>query len=204
MAAQNKRWLWVIPLVILLLAAYYLSPVSMAFNDQGLTILPSIFGYLVLISMFVERAIEVFLSAWRSRGADELDHQIAIAKRKLDDYLKTAEDKAKLIQNETYSQLHTALESAETKRRNYKSESRYISQWLGLAMGVLLSFVGVRVLENLLIIGPLEGFQKSAFVAVDVMLTGVAIAGGSDSINKMMKVYSSFMESTAQRTQAQS
>lgn len=57
--------------------AWLTTPISLKYGDEIITSLPTMFGYLLLISLFVERAIEVFLSAWRSGRADELDIEIA-------------------------------------------------------------------------------------------------------------------------------
>ena len=54
------------------------------------------FGYLLLISLFVERAIEVFLSAWRSGRADELDIEIANLNKQVAGSAKTTVEKLKL------------------------------------------------------------------------------------------------------------
>ena len=91
------------------------------------------------------------------------------------------------------------LGSLEMERTRYRADSRFISQWLGLGIGVLVALVGVRVLGNIVDISTLTGPQVGIFVVVDIMLTGAVLAGGSEAINKIMKVYNSFMISTAEK-----
>lgn len=146
------------------------------------------FGYLLLISLFVERAIEVFLSAWRSGRADELDIEIANLNKQVAGSAKTTAEKLKLN-----------LQSLEKDRTVYRAGSRFIAQWLGLGIGVLVALVGVRVLGNIVDITTLSKEQEAAFVVVDVLLTGAVLAGGSEAINKIMKVYNSFMIKTAEK-----
>ena len=46
----------------------------------------------------------------------------------------------------------------------------------------------------------LDTLQGNVFVALDVILTATVLAGGSDAINKIMKVYNKFMLSTENKT----
>jgi hypothetical protein len=39
----------------------------------------------------------------------------------------------------------------------------------------------------------LTGYQANLFIVVDVMLTGAVLAGGSEAINRIMKLYNSAM-----------
>jgi len=70
--------LWGLLLIVAIAALSWITrPDTIEFDDELTKDLPVMFGYLVLISLFIERAIEVFLSAWRSQGADMLDHEIS-------------------------------------------------------------------------------------------------------------------------------
>ncbi len=202
MIPKYSRFWGVLLLFVVLSGAFYLNPSSLEFQEGGVKNLPVIFGYLVLIALFVERAIEVFLSAWRSAGADELDREIKIRSNDISEFLKLHVDSQEAAGKDEYRALNEKLVSAETIRAQYRSDSRFISQWFGLGIGVVIAFVGVRVLDSVVDATSLSGIQESIFMLVDITLTGAVIAGGSESVNKIMKLYNNFMESTARRTKA--
>mgnify|MGYP000073641249 CR=1 FL=1 len=79
------RFWGIFMLIVVGALGWFKAPVSLKFGDDILNVLPSMFGYLVLISLFVERTIEVFLSAWRSKGADELDLEIVNKKKRIEE-----------------------------------------------------------------------------------------------------------------------
>ena len=189
----------VLLLVGVCLVAWFMKPVTLKFGHDILKDLPTMFGYLVLISLFVERAIEVFLSAWRSAGADELDRKLTSISKRIADSIE-AVDSPDRIETEL---LKDEFESLEMERTRYKSDSRLISRWLGLGIGILVAFVGVRVLSNIVDISTLKESQEGIFIIVDILLTGAVLAGGSEAINKIMKVYNSFMTSTADKAKPQ-
>ena len=199
------RFLWALLVAGVCLLAWLTEPTTLKFKPDIIKELPTMFGYLVLISLFVERAIEVFLPAWRSAGADELDREITSINNRIADsieasankYVVAPPDRAKI------ERLKDECEALEMKRTRYKSNSRFTSRWLGLGIGVLVAFVGVRVLANIVDISALTGSQKGIFVVVDILLTGAVLAGGSEAINKIMKVYNSFMTSTADKAKPQ-
>lgn len=124
----------------------------------------------------------------RSGRADELDIEIANLNKQVAGSAKTTAEKLKLN-----------LQSLKKDRTVYRAGSRFIAQWLGLGIGVLVALVGVRVLGNIVDITTLSKAQEAAFVVVDVLLTGAVLAGGSEAINKIMKVYNSFMIKTAEK-----
>lgn len=44
-----------------------------------------------------------------------------------------------------------------------------------------------------------ETINSGAFRTIDIVLTGSVLAGGSEAINKIMKVYTTFMQTTADK-----
>ncbi len=191
-------------IVVLIGLAWNFKPSSLTFQKDALNNLGSMFGYLLLVSLFVERAIEVFLSAWRSGEADARDIQITQARNRLEKNIVPSENghAAALSGTAVTSELGVALEALEHERVLYKARSRFIAQWFGLGIGTLVALAGVRVLNGIVDVTGLSGAQTTFFVIVDVLLTGAVLAGGSDALNRITKLYSSFMSTTAQRTQA--
>lgn len=176
-------------LILILISAYLIQPLPVKFHpnlgDKFLVVI----GYLFLISLFVERAIEMFLSAWRSEDADKKDLEIRHLNNKIES----------LGTSSTESMLKN-LEKLEINRSKYSAKSRMYALWFGLIIGAFISLVGIRTLETIVISKDLIGLQKNLFVTVDVLLTASVLAGGSEAINKLMKVYNSFMLATVKKT----
>jgi len=89
-------------------------------------------------------------------------------------------------------------------RAEHKSRTRKIALWIALFMGLLISGVGIRALETLIVLKeytpekqPLfyDG-QVCIFRVLDTILTGGLIAGGSDGIHKLTLVFTVFLEET--------
>jgi hypothetical protein len=118
------------------------TPTQLEFGNHALSDLPTMFGYLVMISLFVERTIEVFLSAWRSQGADELDLKIATIQKKIIKADKDQENPDSVKNSLDF--INQEFEKLQEKRAIYSAESRSLAHWFGLGIGVMVSLVGVR------------------------------------------------------------
>ena len=203
MSSQKNRYIRLLGfcmLVVVCALGLFVKPVSLKFGNDILKDLPTVFGYLVLVSLFVERAIEVFLSAWRSQEADELDLEIGNQKKRIEESIKPSDgQEGDAVPDRNAIK---ALEDLEKTRTLYSAKSRFIAQWLGLGIGVLVSLVGVRVLGNIVDTSTLNAKHNGAFIVVDIILTGAVLAGGSEAINKIMKIYNGFMNSTEKKTKS--
>lgn len=197
----NIRYLGLIVIVFISTIGWITTPTRLKFGNDILKDLPTMFGYLILVSLFVERAIEVFLSAWRSQGADELDFEITNKQKHIKENIDLSANKPNETDQiyEIIKVLKKDLEILEKERTVYSSDSRFIAQWLGLSIGVLVSLVGVRVFGNIVDISSLSNKQTGSFTVVDIILTGAVLAGGSEAINKIMKIYNGLMSTTAKK-----
>ena len=163
-------------IMALALGGFYWQPPGLAWRPQPMLILPMVFGYVVLICLFLERAIEVFLSALRGGGADLLDLRLETLAGIASPSLEQQEQ----------------LFALQRERSAYRSHSRLIAQQMGLCFGLLLALVGLRILDQLVVQPPL-GWQGRLFTVVDILLTGSVLAGGSDAVNKLTKAYGQLM-----------
>lgn len=180
-------------IIVAIAVAVYFKTTSLAFkSDLNVTVL-SMFGYLMLISLFVERAIEIILSSWRSAGADKLDRQLEKIKKEFSKY--KGDDVVGKVQAQKLSK---ELEQLEDERSEYRAVSRFAALWIGMVIGVIVSLIGVRILGMLFETFDLTEFQGGLFIVIDLLLTGFVLAGGSEAINKIYKVYSSFMNKVEQ------
>ncbi len=95
------------------------------------------------------------------------------------------------------------MEKLNIKRTEYRIESRGYALWVGLIFGIIIAFIGFRVLEGFIdhdsLILIKNNYHGKIFKIVDIILTGGVIAGGSEGINKLTKVYTSFMQTTAKK-----
>lgn len=193
--------LWgVLVVLVISFVAWKVQPISLKIEDP-VEKAASLLGTLIFLSLFVERAIEVFLSAWRSAGADELDREITIRTLAVEKYLQSQPDKLAAEESSQYKSLSASLEEIEKERAEYRAGSRFISQWLGLGMGMMIAFIGIRIIGTIVNVeqANLEGYQAALFLIIDIIFTGAVLAGGSDSINKIMKVYNSVMAKTVKQ-----
>jgi hypothetical protein len=183
----------IVIIIAALAVSVYFKTTSLGFKpDPNVTVL-SMLGYLLLVSLFVERAIEIILSSWRSTGADKLDREIDKAKKEIQASQPRDEQNMPLASPD--------LEKLLDTRAAYRADSRFAALWIGMVIGVIVSLAGVRILGNLYETYGLTSFQLGLFIVVDVLLTGFVLAGGSDAINKIYKVYSSFMNRIEQNNQ---
>ena len=129
-------------------------------------------GVLYVVAVFVERALEVFIKAWRQSGRSVLENELAA----LDD--GDPERVAK----------RRALDE-------YRAGTRRRALLTGLSIGIVLSLAGVRTLAVMFEESPSGGFQQFLFQFSDVLVTGGLVAGGSAAVHEMMSLITRFLGS---------
>jgi hypothetical protein len=92
-------------------------------------------------------------------------------------------------------------EEAEKLLVPHGARTRRLAAWAGLAIGVIFSMVGFRLMETLVVIDQAtkNSYQYRWFLVVDTLLTGAVLAGGSIFIHQLFAVYDNFMNSTKRR-----
>lgn len=94
-----------------------------------------------------------------------------------------------LAQKESELQsLKQQLEIAEDDLVNYRNITKNIISLLSLLAGIVISLAGIRILQSFADVS-LVGKQLSLFNAIDVLLTGGLLAGGSAGVHRLTKVY---------------
>ena len=194
---QATRFIpWLIAAVILSFPTW-LTPTPTVLKNFGLADIGQLLGSLLLVALFLERALEVFITTWRGPDAAECDRR-AEARR-----VQLEELKAQPQPNQAQlTAAVNALEQAEQERTTYKSQTQRLALWTGLTLGLLVSAVGIRTLQTLVTPEGLSTLPQGQVVVlhvVDVLLTGGLIAGGSEGIHKVTQVYTNFMEASAKR-----
>ena len=144
---------------------------ALEFNDVTGASLQALFFSLLLITVFMERAQEIYVSAWRAEGR---------AKRESDaNQASSAAAKTKAAREQSEDRTETG---------------RYVA--LGsLCAGIVISLAGVRVLAPL-VSAPSVSLQQNWLFVVDVLLTAGLLAGGSKLIHEVMAVVSKALTMT--------
>jgi len=168
------------------------SPLIPVFEIEDGVVL-GILGHLFVIALFVERALEVFVTAARpERGTLVTD--VARAKETL------AETEAALKADEgsvpatttqlknDFAQAKQDLTDKQADLDKYRDETRRIVQPVSLAAGILVAMAGVRSLDTMYSF-PDCATVPAYFVALDIILTGGLIGGGSDALHSLVKAF---------------
>ncbi len=190
---------WVLVALALSLPLW-LTPDSLGFHDLVFANIVQLLASLLFISLLLERALEVFMTAWRRPRAALKDLKIQTLQEKIAkmEELKGQEKTSK--QNELINDV-AELNKIKEERTTYKTETQRFALWISVILGFLISAVGIRTLNQIidpLVLEQLSDSQTLAFRLVDVFLTGGIIAGGSEGIHKIAQVYTNFMELRAE------
>ncbi len=160
-----------------------------------------VIGSLILVSAIMERVLDVFLTFVHGEGADLTSGALAAAQKELD-AAKTALEAAPgdSAAEVRFATAKGELDTAQNARREQRGDTRRSALPSAIVLGVLISAIGFRALDSLVTVvppTPEDGWwvQGNVFHAVDILLTGAVLAGGSDGLHKLMEVYRSVTES---------
>jgi hypothetical protein len=158
------------------------------FHAQALNALPNVLAPLVVIALFIERAVEVVVTAWRGEEGKERKARLRRQLR-----LEAAGEPADPW-------------AARAGLDRYRAETQRVAFVTAIGISVLVALMGIRAVEMLVQPGAVaEGFpmwQRSMFFWTDVSLTALLLAGGADGIHRVVQTFTSFLESTRERTEA--
>ena len=147
------------------------------FSDGGLQNIAVVLSPLVLIALFIERAVEVVISSWRDHDADVLEQK-----------LKAATDGGDAV----------SIQHAQLNLNRYKLDTRRLSFIVSLMLALVAGLVGVRAISPLVD----AGAQGLWFRRFDIVITGLLLAGGADGIHKIVTTFTTFLDSTRKRAEA--
>jgi hypothetical protein len=212
---------WGIFTVFILYIVTTKPPMGLPFVTNLATKIPGLLGSLLVVSLFVERVIEVFVSIWQDEETDRLfqtlenfQEMLSRRQQEIAALLKESADPATTVDRRTEINTHVlpdkrvALNTAERGIDDTKTalvpkvaHTRRISSWVGMAVGVLAASVGFRFLEQIVNLEPIKGYPQhyAWFTFTDVLLTGTVLAGGSKAIHSIFTVYDSFMNTTTKK-----
>ena len=182
-----KKILAVVVILVVLVLTIVLNFETIPFKDEFLSNIGNLLALLFFASLLLERAMDVLLTITRAPKSEQLDELINNFKYVL---------QHKAIPPEKEAETSRQLADIQEEKRNWRNGTRTISMWMGLVLGVIIAAVGIRTLGSIIDMGAITNkTQYSAFVLVDVLLTGGLLAGGSDGIHKIAELYRNFFES---------
>lgn len=187
-STAERRWAAVFAVAVLV------SLVAVAASNPGLVqfwpFTPAEFVQyitpLFLVSLFIERTLEVFLSAWRAGDSAQLEKRAKAAKA-------------------APAGAGPETEDHESELIHYKAGTQRMAFLGGITIGIIVSALGIRAVGLFVdpaVFGKLPALQQSAFKVADVVLTGAVLGGGADGLHKMVSVFTNFMDTTAKRAKA--
>jgi hypothetical protein len=171
-----------------------LDPIAKKFDDFGKLI--TAFFSLILVALFIERVIEVFTKGWRAPDREELEHALENAKaaalkvfEPTSPATKASEEAALLAQDD-------AVQDAIEPLRTYRANTRRIAFVGSAVLGLFAAMVGVRALELVFTAPGSTAKSTDWFTALDVVVTGLLIAGGADGLHKIVGTFTTWMDET--------
>jgi hypothetical protein len=188
---KTTRYLLVLVLLIAVVSGIFFAANLVRFElltDAQSVI--SILTPLVLYSLFIERAVEVFLTVWRGKESDALALAVKQEGQKISTLKNADRGSYNLLQH---------------KLAEYKATTRDVAFASCFILGILISLAGVRALA--LFVDPsslddLSSFQSAWFTVLDIIITGALIGGGSDGMHKLVSMIIAMFDSTKARAVA--
>jgi hypothetical protein len=174
-----KQWRYVIVAVALAtgVAVYIWPPGPIHFAKFTAADFTQQLAPLMLASIFIERSLEVFITAWRGGKAADLQRDI---------------DKATQLAGGDPARLGL-VQAAQDKLSQYKSVTQQIALPAALILGILISALGIRGLGNFVDKSSFHGQQQNWFTVADVLLTGSLVGGGSDVVHQVINAFTNFL-----------
>ncbi|MBE9066614.1 hypothetical protein IQ260_08105 [Leptolyngbya cf. ectocarpi LEGE 11479] len=181
---------------------YLLIPIKpLTFQVLSFDVVIRRLSVLIIVALFLERALEVYKLSYFSQKKECLTAQMRQRQLELDALLlMSSEDISK---SEAVQESKERLFKAEENLQVHQDYTRQSILQVAIAFALLLSAVGLRSLEGI-VQYPLpettpEIFRLYLFRVLDVSLTAGLIAGGSEGLHSIIKKLYSFFPDASQQ-----
>lgn len=175
---------------------FELKPLALTLHPDAISHASSFLAVAVILSLFLERALEVFVGVWRDPEQITLDARWSFEEQ----HQKQASERH---DQKEYEAATESLRTLNLQRAAYRIGTQKFAMRAAFAAGLLISVAGLRCLDGLIepktSAGSISELQRFLFQLVDVMLTGGLIAGGSEGLHKLSQIYSTFVDTTNKR-----
>jgi hypothetical protein len=186
------------------LACLLVGALVLAYNVNNVEIKPfasdrvgGLLTTLFVLALFVERTLEVFITAWRGKETVRGENNIQAGNQAL-------------ARDPRDEQLQASAKEKVDWLADYKSETQAIALRSGLVLGILIAAVGVRSFDVFVdqptasptadsIVQSWYRVKAGIFRALDALVSGGIIGGGSEAIHKIMNVITEFLDATAKK-----
>lgn len=176
--SKGRRWQPRAFLGMLVLTTLYV----LAFPPQHLYFRPlspedvlQLLGPILLLALFIERALEVLISSLRDEGKE-------LRKARLEEARRSEDPQT------------VAIETAEAA--SYRAQTQRRAGMAAVGLGILISMSGVRLIESVLgqdFVPDLPSVQRQLFLLVDTVLTGAILGGGAEGIHQVMSLFTDYI-----------
>ena len=197
--------------------------VPISFSPEVTDRVLDLLGAYLVVALFVERAQEVFVKSWRGMGRTELEHDVRDAFAALESSRKElatieqppcpdrdAADNAnsgaarrgeREAAQRRIDEQQMAWQKAKRRLQKYRVRTGKIVVISGSIAGLIVAGAGFGVLADAAVTdygaqvdsGALDGLQRHLFIAIDAVLTGGLIAGGSKGIHSLLSPIGQFL-----------
>jgi len=133
---------------------------------------------LIFISLAIQSSIEIFISNFRE-----------VTKLELQQVINSLEAKAEKNRNE-----EEELASKHKQLRQYRNQTKKITNFAGLLLGFGVGLSGVRVLQPFVQELNLVKWQAILFHTIDILLAAGLLSGGSSGIHRLTRIYNEFTD----------
>lgn len=151
-----------VAIVVVILTVVVQNPTLVRFWPFTATEFVQMMTPLIMVSLFVERGLEIFIKGSYGEGEERLEKMIARGER----------DAEALVV--------------------YKARTRRVAFAGAVLLCLTISAMGVRALEQLVdppVLARFTDSQFRVFRTVDVALTGLLLAGGADGLHKIVSLF---------------
>jgi hypothetical protein len=145
-----------------------------------------------VVALFVERTLEVFMNVWRTPKRAMIEKVVAEASDAVRaiDTTQTASPAG--------TEARANLYKVQSLQSSFSARTRSIALVWGLMVGVLVSLVTPGILDSVMTVTASPGWQwsESLFHAIDIIITGALIGGGSVGLHQMTSTIGEFFAQT--------
>ena len=188
-------------------------------KDNMASLISGVFSSMLLVSLFVERLVEVLISvSYDDKNTADHKQQIAYFQASKGRFNQDIERLITERQGQPAPKSERLVDIDRLIRFNRKqiekcshdismqeifllpneAKMRKVSTWIGLTIGIFISAIGFRFLSQFLVLDTdfMKTIQYNWFVGADVLLTGAVLSGGSKLVHQIFSVYDSYTEKT--------
>ena len=167
--------------VIIIVLAIIFKPINIPYWDFSTDKILALMISLLLISLFLERAIEVIIKVFMGKRKQEF---VSI--------INSEKQRAKLEHGDTNIPVSAIQIEATQEMKMHITATKRLALLIGFILGICISALGIRVLQPIInqdVFMSVGNLQRSLFIGMDTLITGALLGGGSNGIHKILDAF---------------